>query len=275
MSERDGSERDGSERDGSERDGSEQSGEPTLILVYGESREEIAARAREAEPALGTGSLSEVAASLPRSETGLRCLAVVAESAEDARAKLSTGAEALEGGEARVWDTKGVYYLDAPILSPARPNTIRQNKLAFLFPGQGSQYVGMLAALRDRFPQMRETLAEFDRALDGVLPATLSSYIYPPKAETPEEEKAQASALTATRVAQPALGAVEMGMLDVVRSFGLEPDMTGGHSYGELSALVAARAFDRESLARILGDARSAHDRGRGRDEGVDGRARH
>ena len=222
---------------------SEQNGEPRLLLVYGESREEIAARARAAEAAHG--------AAVPGSVAGGRCLAVVAESAEDARAKLAQGAAALDAGEARVWDSKGVYYLDAPLLSPARPATIRQNKLAYLFPGQGSQYVGMLAALRDRFPDVREALAGFDRALDGVLPAPLSSYIYPPKAETSEEEKAQADALTATRIAQPALGAVEMGLHHVLGSFGVEPDMAGGHSYGELSALVAANAFDRPTLARL------------------------
>jgi acyl transferase domain-containing protein len=222
-----------------------------LLLLRGENRDEIAARAREAEEALGEASLSAVAAGLAGPAAGWRCLAIVAESSGEAREKLAQARAALEAGEARVWDSKGIYYLDTPILDEPRPGALRGAKLSYLFPGQGSQSVGMLGELRDLFPEIRYSLAEFDTALADRLPAPLSSYIYPPKAATPEEEKAQSDALTATRIAQPALGAVEMGLVSVLSSFGLEPDQTAGHSYGELAALVTAGAFDRSSLARL------------------------
>ena len=135
-------------------------------------------------------------------------------------------------------------------------------QLAFLFPGQGSQYVGMLRDLACAFPAMQETLDEADRAVAGDV--RLSDRIYPHPAFTPEARAAQEAALRATDVAQPAIGAVSVGALRILEQFGIQPDSTAGHSYGELAALCAAGCFDAPTLfalsrlrGRLMGELRN------------------
>ncbi|MFO0807665.1 MAG: SDR family NAD(P)-dependent oxidoreductase [Gemmataceae bacterium] len=128
-------------------------------------------------------------------------------------------------------------------------------KLGFLFPGQGSQSVGMLRDLACTFPAMQQVLAEADRAFAAGLvdpgDKRLSDFIYPPHAFTPDERATQEEALRATQVAQPALGAVSLGSLQILAQFGIRPDATAGHSYGELTALCAAGCFDAPSLFEL------------------------
>jgi acyl transferase domain-containing protein/NAD(P)-dependent dehydrogenase (short-subunit alcohol dehydrogenase family) len=119
-------------------------------------------------------------------------------------------------------------------------------KLAVLFPGQGSQYLGMQRDLVCRFPAALDTLAEADKAFGGDKP--LSDFIYPRSVFTPADKQRQADDLRDTSVAQPALGAAGLGSWRVLAAFGLNPDAFAGHSYGELPALCAAGAFDAPSL---------------------------
>ncbi|UFS70031.1 SDR family oxidoreductase [Geomonas sp. RF6] len=118
-----------------------------------------------------------------------------------------------------------------------------KGKVGILFPGQGSQYTGMLADLACRFPQLLDTL---DAASEG-FPA-LGALIYPPSPFDPQTRAQQEEALRATSAAQPAIGATSLGALKVLRSFGMEPDAVAGHSFGELTALCAAGCFDEEAL---------------------------
>jgi [acyl-carrier-protein] S-malonyltransferase len=102
--------------------------------------------------------------------------------------------------------------------------------LAFLFPGQGSQTVGMGRDLSERFPVARTVFAE----ADDVLQFPLSRLCF----EGPFE------ALTLTENTQPALLVVSWALTCVLGSeFGLQPTWAAGHSLGEFSALVAAGAL--------------------------------
>ena len=102
-------------------------------------------------------------------------------------------------------------------------------KIAFLFPGQGSQAVGMGRELADRFPVAAQTFAEADEALG--LP--LSKLIF----QGPEEE------LRMTENTQPALLTVSIAASRVLAEHGVEPALAAGHSLGEWSAHVAAGTF--------------------------------
>ncbi|SED48992.1 Acyl transferase domain-containing protein [Amycolatopsis tolypomycina] len=115
-------------------------------------------------------------------------------------------------------------------------------KVAFLFPGQGSQRTGMLADLFVHFPELAELLR---------LAPAVAAVAFPPTAFTPEAAAAQEAALTDTRVAQPALGLVETAVVRLLGQLGVHPDFLGGHSYGELVALSVAGAFDTGTLLRL------------------------
>ncbi len=123
--------------------------------------------------------------------------------------------------------------------------------LAVLFPGQGSQYVGMLGGLACRFPAMLATLAEADAGVPG-----LGLRIYPHPAFDDDGRRDAERSLRATDVAQPAIGAVSLGAFRVLEGFGVRPDAFAGHSFGELTALHAAGRIDAPSffeLARLRG----------------------
>jgi acyl transferase domain-containing protein/NAD(P)-dependent dehydrogenase (short-subunit alcohol dehydrogenase family) len=123
-------------------------------------------------------------------------------------------------------------------------------KLAFVFPGQGSQSVGMLRDLACQFPQMQEAVAEADASwlASAVDKSRLSDFIYP-RPEFGEEARAgHEEALRNTAIAQPALGAVSRGALLILQHFGIRPEAVAGHSYGELVALHAAGQIDAKTL---------------------------
>jgi len=119
---------------------------------------------------------------------------------------------------------------------------------AFIFPGQGSQAVGMGRALAEAFPAARAVFEEVDQALGE----KLSAIVW----EGPEDE------LTRTRNAQPALMAVSMAALRALEAEGVSLNdsaaYVAGHSLGEYSALAAAGSLsigDTARLLRLRGDA--------------------
>ncbi len=113
-----------------------------------------------------------------------------------------------------------------------------ENSLAFLFPGQGSQYTGMGKDLTTAFPEAAELLEMAVSAAETACPIT--DVIYP----APDTEGDIEAALRQTDIAQPAIGAISLAMVRVLARFGIRPAATGGHSYGELPALAAAGWMD-------------------------------
>jgi acyl transferase domain-containing protein/NAD(P)H-dependent flavin oxidoreductase YrpB (nitropropane dioxygenase family)/NAD(P)-dependent dehydrogenase (short-subunit alcohol dehydrogenase family) len=166
--------------------------------------------ARAASATTGTVQVSFVASSL----------AELADKAARARTAVSTGAAST-----------GVF---AGTTGPEAAG-----KLAVLFPGQGSQRPGMLDDLFVAFPRIQEALGAGKRWLKT---------LYPGAAFTPAAKSAQRAAITDTRVAQPTLGMVDLGVARLLDGVGVKADLFAGHSYGELVALCAAGAFDAGAL---------------------------
>jgi [acyl-carrier-protein] S-malonyltransferase len=111
-------------------------------------------------------------------------------------------------------------------------------KIAFLFPGQGSQFAGMGKALADAYPAARNVFEEADQALDF----TLSKLCF----EGPDED------LKLTHNTQPAMLTVSIAALAVLRESGFAPDCVAGHSLGEYSGVVAAGGMQFADAVRLV-----------------------
>lgn len=131
--------------------------------------------------------------------------------------------------------------------SPPRPEG--RGRVAFLFPGQGSQQPGMLEELYHLFPGVKNAFENADRALEGPAGGKLSSFVYPVGNADPA---AAMQALTRTEIAQPALGAAGLGLHRLLVSLGVSPDAAAGHSAGEYTALAAAGVIDEKDLYPLL-----------------------
>lgn len=209
-----------------------------LVLFGGDSPSDLmATRTDDDRPLAALARESQAAFS---SSARVR-LAVVATDTEDLREKY---AQALAGirrrPDAAFSTPTGVRYASGEA-APGR--------IGFLFPGQGSQYVGMGAGLAMLAPAAQAVWDRLGGArFDG---RPLHRVVFPPPAFTDGERAARRTLLDATEWAQPALAVHALALLEVVRGLGLRPDCVAGHSFGELVALTCAGALDAESLVGL------------------------
>jgi acyl transferase domain-containing protein/NAD(P)H-dependent flavin oxidoreductase YrpB (nitropropane dioxygenase family)/NAD(P)-dependent dehydrogenase (short-subunit alcohol dehydrogenase family) len=201
---------------------------PSELFLFRGDRLAVDARMNELAALLAADEpwrLRDLARSISAGAGAARA-ALVADDLDDLRAKL---AAARAGREAN-----GVHLADGE--PPELP------RVAFLFPGQGSQRVGMLAGLFIAFPELQRFL-DLDESARRVM--------FPPTAWTAEARAAQQAALTDTRAAQPALGIAGLAVATLLAELGIRPDLAGGHSYGELAALCVGGAIDERALLRL------------------------
>jgi [acyl-carrier-protein] S-malonyltransferase len=112
------------------------------------------------------------------------------------------------------------------------------SKTAFLFPGQGSQFAGMGKSLAGSYPEAARVFEEADAALEF----PISKLCF----EGPEDQ------LKLTENTQPALLAVSLAALAVLRNKGVQPEYVAGHSLGEYSALVAAGSLSLADAVKMV-----------------------
>jgi acyl transferase domain-containing protein/NADP-dependent 3-hydroxy acid dehydrogenase YdfG len=218
---------------------------PTDLIVLGASdARALAALCRAtAEQCRASATLVHVArrSQLAFDATSPARCALVVTSESDASDKLAAAAESLEKANGSVAAPRGVHVSLAPATGP----------VALLFPGQGSQYVGMGKDLAVHFEDARSV---WDRA--AALPGTgeegpISQRVYPVPVFTEDARRAQEAELTATQWAQPGLAATSLSILRVLERVGLHASCVGGHSLGEVTALAAAGVLDESAALAV------------------------
>jgi acyl transferase domain-containing protein len=123
--------------------------------------------------------------------------------------------------------------------------------VAFLFPGQGSQYVGMGGDVAMFFDGARSA---WDAAADlkmGEGATAVHGVVFPRPGFHADAERRQEDELRKTEWAQPAIGVASLALLALTEALGLRPDLVGGHSYGEITALHAAGVLSAADTVRI------------------------
>ncbi len=212
-----------------------------LVLFGAASCGDLARELRELEVG-GAGFLPWLARATQQGLAGVPRvrLAIVAADEEDLRAKLAAAAEALERAPDAPIDLPGIHIGVGPAAGDP----------AYLFAGQGSQYVGMGTGLALLWP---EALAAWDLAADLPIagPVRLQQVVFPPPAFTDEERSRQEERLRLTQWAQPGLAAAALAQLKLLSAAGVRPGCVGGHSFGEVVALHAAGVFTAPAMLDV------------------------
>lgn len=117
-------------------------------------------------------------------------------------------------------------------------------RVAFLFPGQGPQYVGMGRALYDTAPVFRQAFDDCAAALDPLLPQPILPIVFPTNGD--------ATLLNQTAYSQPAMFAIEYALACLWRSWGVMPAAVLGHSFGEYAAACVAGVVSLADAAKMV-----------------------
>ncbi|MCC6507086.1 MAG: acyltransferase domain-containing protein, partial [Aquimonas sp.] len=206
-----------------------------MLLLHGADADALIARAREYQGRLASGSLPLLAreSQLAFDATASARLAVLSADAQAATADLATAINTITKDKSRAISMPGrMHYSTGTDVPP----------MAFLFPGQGSQYVNMGADLAVEFASVRQ-LWDATAAMDLDSEHKLHQVVFPIPVFSDAERAAQTELLTRTHWAQPAIGATSLSMLHLLRELGVQATAAAGHSYGEVTALYAAGAI--------------------------------
>jgi acyl transferase domain-containing protein/phosphopantetheinyl transferase len=207
-----------------------------LFLLAGDTREELldaASGLAEEASAQAAVPLCHLAARAAgrRGGGGFR-LAVVATDTASLRKKLLAALGKLADPETHRYQSRGgVYFTDQPI----------GGKIAFLFPGENSQYAHMLGDLALASPVVRGWLDRLEGLFHGEREVDHRLLLYPPKLGLSETERRELeSRLREVAAGSEAVFYTDMALYTLLRTLGIEPDFILGHSTGENAAIIAS-----------------------------------
>lgn len=206
-----------------------------LVVVSAADRAALVARAQaladwlDANPAL---ELIDVAAACNR-ESGATRLALVVKDPADLAKKLRQAIKLLgQADREKIQDRTGVFWYQSPLA--------REGRVAWIFPGEGAQYVNMLADLARHFPEVRR---EFDRTDAGFASRPGGKPVSPLVFPLPGDEQQAEAALLGLEGAVGTVIAAERALMALLERLAVPVHAIVGHSSGEFMALEAAGAY--------------------------------
>jgi acyl transferase domain-containing protein/NAD(P)-dependent dehydrogenase (short-subunit alcohol dehydrogenase family)/acyl carrier protein len=204
------------------------------LLVRGNDSGAVFNRLEKLAGEITDGPLTQLATRV-NAETGDKLIGIAAEDAEKLKSKIAL---VLKNKDNDIW-TK------APM--PFKPKAIRVGssakttpKIAFLFPGQGSQYVDMIKDLSEKYQIVADTFKEADAIMTKIIGEGLTDILFTKGGESEAEILAKQERIKQTEITQPAVLTADVALLRLMRAYGVDADVVAGHSLGEYGALVAA-----------------------------------
>ena len=177
-------------------------------------------------------------------EGGRPRVGFVSKSLTDALEKLNKIGKALEeGADFKDFnlEREGIYFRESGFLPEA--------KVATLFSGQGSQYLGMFREIARDYPEMSDFLSLVGGRLESEDLLPIADVLFGGGKKLSQEEAEEA--LRNTKYTQPALAAICGGLYEIIKGRGYQEDVIIGHSFGELTGLWAAGAIDTEIFSTL------------------------
>jgi malonyl CoA-acyl carrier protein transacylase len=206
-----------------------------IAFIGAKSEEELIRRLEDLSEKTSGGWTPDLEVPLEKDLQAEKRIAIDYANAEELNDKIQRALKALKSGKTNMWkvlNAKGVFY-----------GSGKPGKAAFLFTGQGSQYVNMLRELKNTEPVVEATFKEADEIMTPLLGKPLTEYIFIDESDQ-EKVKETDEALMQTEITQPAMLTADTALYRLMGEYGVKPDMVIGHSLGEYGALVASGALE-------------------------------
>ncbi len=171
-------------------------------------------------------------------------LSLVVRDLPEFKSHLKSAVELLgDASRGEISAAQGIYFKQNPLA--------REAKVAFLFPGQGAQFPGMLDGLLQSFPFTEPTVRRIDAALQRHARTSIIDLLCS-KSRDDSERARGAELLERPDYNHPAMLAVSTALVEILGRAGIHPDMVAGHSLGEYAALTVAGVYEIDSSIRLV-----------------------
>jgi acyl transferase domain-containing protein/phosphopantetheinyl transferase len=224
-----------------------------VCLLQGDSRQDLLHQGEQLHRYVSGApqvELKDLAYTLnTRRQEAPYCLALVAASLPEVEHKLAYALQRLADPQCRrIREQRGIYFFQEPLS--------QQGRLAFLFPGEGSQYTNMLADLCMYFPEVRAWFDLIDRAFSTHRRHYLPSQVLfpPPRGKERASQEQDDTRLWQMDCGPEAVFTANQAMFTLLRQLHIQPHVVLGHSTGEYSALFATGANQIASEAQLIQD---------------------
>ena len=219
-----------------------------LFLLRAASRPELAARVRVLRDTLAATKAEDLRKlallEFARNAKAGPCLALVARDGTQLASHLDAAIDILADPERNeVAAAQGIYFRQEPLALG--------DKVAFLYPGQGPQYPGMLDGIAEAFPFVEPIVHRVDNFARRHLRTSILGLLRDGLGHSSGEKERDVGLLLRPDYNHPAMLAVSMSLAEVLERAGIHPDMVAGHSLGEYAALLTAGVYDADAAIRI------------------------